>query len=404
MKRLLSRCVPVTLAIGAFFTFSAVAQNYAPGQAVEVDMAGIGSWEAGTVVPFLPGDRQDGYLVRVKVPNYSLYPDGMLVQKIHMRPSQAAPAAAAPAPDNQGNAPAQQPPQAWQPVQQQPARPPAAPPRAVVPPANRNAPARPRNGFQPGDRVEIDKANINSWEGAIVIPFMDRDPRDGSMVRIRIDGYTITPHGLLVPVDRLRAAAGGAQVASYNIGDRVDALSNGLWHDATIIEKKGIDQYKVRYDGGGNVNEEWVDPAGIKPAGQATGARGGPGGLRKAARNPEGGGMTPQLNKGLPVIPGSGWNVLSITSNGKTTVAKSAYQTFSFSKDGRWSITHYSLAAGQIGTYKVQGNRLIMTNNLDGLVQNYAMNWKAGENIMELDNGSTSMRLQLCSTNAYGEK
>lgn len=237
-----------------------------------------------------------------------------------------------------------------------------------------------------------------------VIPFMDRDPRDGSMVRIRIDGYTITPHGLLVPVDRLRAAAGGAQVASYNIGDKVDALSNGLWHDATIIEKKGIDQYKVRYEGGGNVNEEWVDPAGIKPAGQAVGARGGPGALRKAARNPEGGGMTPQLNNGVPVIPGSGWNVISIRSNGKTTVAKSAYQTFSFSKDGRWSITHYSLAAGQIGTYKVQGNRLIMTNNLDGLTQNYAMNWKAGENIMELDNGSTNLRLQLCSTNAYGEK
>jgi hypothetical protein len=285
MKKSLSRFVQVTLLIGASFTFSTVvAQDYAPGQAVEVDMSGIQNWEAGTVVPFLPGDRQDGYLVRVKVPNYSLYPDGMLVQKIHMRPSQAAPAApnaAAPGPNDQGNAAANQPQQGWEPVVQAPARAPVAPPQAVNPPANRNAPAKPKTGFNPGDRVEIDKAHINSWEGATVIPFMDRDPRDGSVVRIRIDGYTITPHGLLVPVDRIRAAAdGGAQAPGYNIGDKVDALCSGLWYDATIIDRKGIDQYQVRYEGGGNVNEEWVDPTRILPAGQAVGARGGPGALR----------------------------------------------------------------------------------------------------------------------------
>lgn len=376
------------------------AQEYAPGQAVEVDISGINSWEAGTVIPFLPGDRQDGYLVRVKVPSYSLYPDGMLVQKIHMRPAAGAPAAqrtAAPAPQNQVNA--------------APAAPtaPAAPPQAripVNPPADHNATAQRNAGFRPGDRVEIDKAHINSWEGATVLPFMGNDPRDGSMVRVRIDGYTTTPHGLLVPVDRLRAAGGGgAEIPQHRIGEKVDVLCNGLWHSATIINKQGIDQYQVRYDGGGNVNEEWVDPTRIKAAGQGGPARGGPGALRKASARNADGGLTPQLNGGIPVIPGSGWNIVSIAKHGEAPkTAQSAYQTFSFSKDGRWSITHYSLAAGQMGTYKVQGNRLITTNSLDGVVQNYAMNWKAGENIMELDDGKYTYRLQLCSTNSYGEK
>lgn len=74
-----------------FTTQSACAQEYAPGQGVEVDISGINNWEAGTVIPFLPGDSQDGYQVRVKVPRYSLYPDGFMVQKILMRPG-AAPA------------------------------------------------------------------------------------------------------------------------------------------------------------------------------------------------------------------------------------------------------------------------------------------------------------------------
>lgn len=87
------------------------------------------------------------------------------------------------------------------------------------------------------------------------------------------------------------------------------------------------------------------------------------------------------------------------------TVAKSAAQCFSFSKDGRWSVTRYGLTAGQLGTYKVQGNRLIMTNSLNGeIFGNYAMNWKAGQNMMELDDGRWNLRMKLVSTNAYGEK
>ena len=411
MKKLLTICAAITSLIGTLLPFSpAIAQNFAPGQAVEVDITAMNSWEPGTVVPFLPEDKQDGYLVRVKVPHYTLYPDGMLVQKIHMRPAAAPPPvqkAAVAAQNNQGNAAVNNATPAWTTV----AHPPANHP-GNAPQANGNT------GFRPGDRVEIDKAHINSWEGATVLPYMDNDQRDG-MVRIRIDNYTITPHGMLVPAERLRAATGGAAAArktpSFNIGDKVDARSNWQWHNATVVEKRGIDEYKVHYEGWDAKWDEWVDPSRIAAAGKGVGPRA----SARAAGNPQGGngaagagaaatgdrGMTPQLNNGIPLIPGTGWNMLSIGKRGENpTTAKSAYQTFSFSKDGRWSITHYSLAAGQIGTYKVQGNHLVMTNNLDGNVSNYTMNWKANENIMELDDGKWVLRMQLCSKNAYGEK
>lgn len=413
MKKLLVACTAITTLVCLALTSPVVvAQDYAPGQSVEVDISGINHWEGGTVIPFLPGDRQDGYTVRVKVPNYSLYPDGMIVQKIHMRPA-AAPPPAQQAAGAQGDVTANHPPQAWEPVHNQP---PAIPPVAA-PPANGQfgnavrgignpAPRGGNTGFKPGDRVEIDKAKINSWEGATVLPFMDNDPRDGSFYRIRIDNYTTTPHGLLVSVDRLRAAAGGGgqNLASYKIGEIVDALCSGLWYKATIVEKQGIDQYKVHYEGEGAHQDEWVDPTRIKKAGQGGPARGGPSAL-KASRNAEKV-MTPQLSNGVPRIPGTGWDMISIGKRGEPpSEAKSVYQCFSFSKDGRWSVTRYGLTAGQMGTYKVQGNRLIMTNSLNGeIFGNYAMNWKSGENIMELDDGKWNLRLKLVSTNAFGEK
>lgn len=427
-KSLLGLSAVVTMAAMSVTAQFAGAQEYAPGQAVEVDISGINHWEGGTVVPFLPGDSQDGYQVRVKVPRYSLYPDGFMVQKIHMRPGAAAPAAVPVANAGPGAAPnggiplgainggpgaANQVQRGWEPIHNPRPWENQAPAQPVhqAPAQQAQAPGQARQGkFGPGDRVEIDKAKINSWEGATVLPFEGNDPRDGSFYRIRIDGYTTTPHGMLVPVETLRAAAGGGgpRHAARNVGDRVDAKSNGKWYQATIVEKRGIDEYKVHYDGWDAKWDEWVDPTRITGIGQGGPARGDGnpvgGGMQKAARAD--GGMTPQLVGGVPKIPGTGWDMMSIGKHGEApSVAKSFAQSFSFSKDGRWSVARYGLAAGQMGTYKVQGNRLIMTNSLNGeIFGNYAMTWKAGENMMELDDGKWVLRMKHVSNNAYGEK
>lgn len=421
MKKSLLAIAAISALSISSFTVPAHAQEYAPGQAVEVDISGINSWEGGTVIPFLPGDSQDGYQVRVKVPRYSLYPDGFMVQKIHMRPGAAAPAPAAqpqqpqqvqqPRQAPQAPAHANQPPNPWVPIHN-------PRPWENNPGANQPAHQAPNQGqgkglkFQPGDKVEIDGAHINVWEAATVLPLEANDPHDGSVYRIRIDKYTITPHGMLVQASELRPGkGGGAALANHNVGDRVDAQSNGKWYSSTIVEKRGIDEYKVHYDGWDAKFDEWVDPTRIKGIGQGGPARGdrnpvggGGGGMQKAANTDAG--MKPQLNNGVPNIPGTGWDMMSIGKRGEApSVAQSFAQSFSFSKDGRWSVARYGLAAGQMGTYKVQGNRLIMTNSLNGeIFGNYAMNWKAGENIMELDDGKWILRMKHVSNNAYGGK
>jgi len=412
MKKSLSALAALCTLTGIALTSQPVlAQEYAPGQTVECDITAMNSWEAGTVVPFLPGDSQDGSQVRVKIPRYSLYPDGFMVQKIHMRPGAAAPAPAAQQQQPQQQ-PQGQPPNPWQPVHNP--RPHENP--GFNQPAHQAANQGQGRGlkFQPGDKVEIDGAHINVWEAATVLPLEANDPHDGSVYRIRIDKYTTTPHGMIVQASELRPGkGGGVPLANHKVGDRIDAQSNGRWYGATIVEKKGIDEYKVHYDGWDAKFDEWVDPTRVKGLGQGAvrgdrnppgGAGGANGGMQKAANN--NGGTKPQLNNGVPNIPGTGWDMMTIGKRGEApSVAQSFAQSFSFSKDGRWSVTRYGLAAGQMGTYKVQGNRLIMTNSLNGeIFGNYAMNWKAGENIMELDDGKWVLRLKHVSDNAYGGK
>lgn len=164
-------------------------KNFRPGDSVDIDPTGIGAWEHGVVVPFKPGDRMDGYTVRVKVDHYTLYPDGMLVQIEHMRagtaPAQGAANPGQGANPMQGQAPLQ----GANPPQQHPPQPHQA---------GGNA------NFTPGERVQVDKAAIDSWEHAVVVPYLPTDTFRDEMVRVKIDGYTLYPQGMLIPKKRTK--------------------------------------------------------------------------------------------------------------------------------------------------------------------------------------------------------
>lgn len=161
----------------------ALAQNkkFNPGDFVEIDPTGMGAWEQGVVMPFRPGDRMDGHTVRVKVDHYTLYPDGMIVQVIHMRPGAAPPQGAA--------NPAQ-----------------GAEPQQAPAPVQRANPAQHGGGgnFAEGERVQVDKAGINSWEHGVVVPFLPGDTFRDEMVRVKVDGYTLYPQGMLIPRKRTK--------------------------------------------------------------------------------------------------------------------------------------------------------------------------------------------------------
>jgi hypothetical protein len=62
--------------------------RFKPGDRVECDKAQIGVWEKGTVVPFLPTDRDisSGRYYRVKLDGYTLYPAGHECMAHFVRP------------------------------------------------------------------------------------------------------------------------------------------------------------------------------------------------------------------------------------------------------------------------------------------------------------------------------
>jgi hypothetical protein len=112
--------------------------------------------------------------------------------------------------------------------------------------------------------------------------------------------------------------------------------------------------------------------------------------------------LQPPIVGGFPKIVGTGWKIIEIYTKGtKPKGGRNVVPTFVFCKSSRWEIVRYGLtpgnagAVGQVGTYKVSGGMITTKNDTDGLVANYKMNWLAGENILELDEGSSViMRLQ----------
>jgi len=61
--------------------------------------------------------------------------------------------------------------------------------------------------FKVGDRVEVDKAAIDSWEKGTVMPFLKNDWKDGTIFRIRLDSYArngMYLDGIEIPPQRIR--------------------------------------------------------------------------------------------------------------------------------------------------------------------------------------------------------
>ena len=62
---------------------------------------------------------------------------------------------------------------------------------------------------------------------------------------------------------------GPAVAGKWKAGDRVEALSYGAWYPATILEA-GVGQWKVTYDGYGSGSDEWLAAEKLRPQRTAT--------------------------------------------------------------------------------------------------------------------------------------
>ena len=185
----------------------ASAQQFKPGDRVEVDPTGIQDWMKGTVLPFLEKDepkfKGEYYLARVLIDKWKAsYPEGVLVQLIHARPLKTE-------------------------IAEPRGKPAIADRNQLDPPGTtqeQTGTTQNKAGakFKPGDRVECDAAGIDSWLKGTVLPFLAKDEpelaKDKSgkyfyIHRVRLDrDASLRPEGGMCFTDRTRLLTGGAAI------------------------------------------------------------------------------------------------------------------------------------------------------------------------------------------------
>jgi len=96
--------------------------------------------------------------------------------------------------------------------------------------------------FKVGDRVEVDKAAIDSWEKGTVMPFLKNDWKDGTIFRVRLDSYArngMYLDGIEIPPQRIRlinAAPYTPEKTAVTVGKATVDADGTLSADRPILQ------------------------------------------------------------------------------------------------------------------------------------------------------------------------
>lgn len=257
--------------------------------------------------------------------------------------------------------------------------------------------------FQVGDVVEVDDAGIGSWERAVVMPLQPEDIKGGDYYRVKREKYSSIrdPKGEISQTIHMRSASGPfVEVGNPNAPRATSSGAAGS--SISPVYSSGYRPGAATAASTAASTSASSSHTSSTPASAATTSTAAP-----AAASPSTGGkLNPQMAGGLPLIPGTGWDLMGMQKKGEPPATpKSFAQSFSFCKSGRWSITRYGLAAGQMGTYTMQGGKLLMINSLNNEpFGNFSMTWRAGDQMLTLDDGKWVYSLKLVSLRACGEQ
>ena len=94
-----------------------------------------------------------------------------------------------------------------------------------------------------------------------------------------------------------------------------------------------------------------------------------------------------------PALPGTDWQLLSLTSGGEPIKDAENPADVQFLKSGEWSVLHYG-GFLQGGKYSVAGDKLTMNSEDGSVYMDGKMNYKAAEQVLEINDGTYLMRLR----------
>jgi hypothetical protein len=242
--------------------------------------------------------------------------------------------------------------------------------------------------FKVGDVVEVDDTGMNYWERAVIMPFKPGDTQDGNTYRVKREKFNSLrdPAGEISQTIHIRyASSASAATTASAVGSTAAAsATTTAARTASSYSQEATHSYTAP-----RINTATASTSSVTSAASASGA-----------------GLNPRMNGAFPSIPGTGWDLMGLQKKGEasTSTPKSFAQSFSFCKTGRWSVTRYGLAAGQMGTYTVNGNKLVMINSLNNEpFGNFTMTWRGADKTLILDSGTYIWTLKLVSLNSCGE-
>ncbi len=90
-------------------------------------------------------------------------------------------------------------------------------------------------------------------------------------------------------------------------------------------------------------------------------------------------------------LPGTTWALIARGKKGETVKEVATPPNVEFCKNGKWWVYHYG-GRFESGSYKVQGNRLVMKNEVGSFGSDYQM--KQDGSILELDDGENVFHLK----------
>jgi hypothetical protein len=98
--------------------------------------------------------------------------------------------------------------------------------------------------------------------------------------------------------------------------------------------------------------------------------------------NANGGPSSPQTQDGKVVLAGTSWTV------------EAGDQLYQFCDSTRWELLQDGETIAKRGTYQVAGDTLTLTNSADNQASTYQMTWKPDEEVLDLKQGSSTLRLE----------
>ena len=98
-------------------------------------------------------------------------------------------------------------------------------------------------------------------------------------------------------------------------------------------------------------------------------------------------------DKPVPSLPGTNWQLLSMTKKGEAIKDAMNPADVEFTRDGKWGVLHYG-GLREAGTYVVAKNRIVMKMEDGEVYMDASLTWKPAEELLELQEKEYLMRLR----------